>query len=72
MTGPGQMDEEEVLRVELRALKERHSDLKQAIEALEDRPGADMLAVKRLKKRKLALKDRIAAIEDRLLPDIIA
>jgi len=72
MTGPGQMDEEEVLRIELRALQERHSDLKQAIEALEERPGADMLAVKRLKKRKLVLKDRIAAIEDRLFPDIIA
>lgn len=69
-TGP--MDETEVLRAELEALRLQHADLGHAIEALEERPGSDLLTIRRLKKQKLLLKDRIALIEDRLYPDIIA
>ena len=68
----GAMEPEEVARITLEALRQRHRDLDEAIEALEARGGTDPLAVRRLKKRKLALRDRIAAIEDRLTPDIIA
>ncbi len=67
----GAMEPEEVARVTLEALRQRHRDLDLAIEALQAR-GTDPLTVRRLKKRKLALRDRIAAIEDRLTPDIIA
>ena len=69
---PEKMDADDVLRVKLAKLREEHSDLDQAIRALEDRGPSDPLAVRRLKKQKLALKDRIAAIEDKLTPDIIA
>ena len=69
---PDRLDPEEVLRVELAALREQHRDLDDAIAALEGAPLPDMLQVRRLKKRKLALKDRIARIEDALTPDIIA
>ena len=68
----GAMTPEEVARVTLEALRQRHRDLDEAIAALESRGGTDPLSVRRLKKRKLALRDRIAAIEDRLTPDIIA
>ena len=67
----GAMEPEEVARVTLAALRQRHHDLDVAIRALQDQ-GTDPLSVRRLKKRKLALRDRIAAIEDRLTPDIIA
>ncbi len=66
------MEEIEVLRVELEVLKSEHRDLDEAIHALEERGGADMLRLRRLKKQKLQLKDKIARIEDRILPDIIA
>lgn len=69
--GPSSMDDEEIMRVELEGLRERHRDLDLAIEALAEK-GTDPLSVRRLKKRKLALRDRIAFLEDRLTPDIIA
>lgn len=69
---PKQMNHEDVLRVRLAKLRDEHSDLDQAIRALEDRGTSDTLTIRRLKKQKLALKDRIAAIEDELTPDIIA
>ncbi len=68
----GEMDHEEILRVELATLKQEHRDLDEAIHALAQVPGADPLTVKRLKKKKLALKDEITRIEDELTPDIIA
>lgn len=66
-----EMAPEEVMRVELEGLRERHRDLDVAIEALAEK-GTDPLAVRRLKKRKLRLRDRIAYLEDQLTPDIIA
>ena len=66
------MEELEVLRVKLEVLKREHRDLDEAIHALQERGGSDMLTIKRLKKQKLALKARITLLEDRILPDIIA
>ena len=67
-----EMDEEDVLRVELEVLRQKHSDLKAEIEALGEGALGNSLALSRMKKQKLALKDQIARIEDRLTPDIIA
>ena len=53
-------------------LRLEHSDLDNAIQALEDDGLSNELRVKRLKKRKLQLKDEIVRIEDYLPPDIIA
>mgnify|MGYP000288622327 CR=1 FL=1 len=72
MNCPTELDREEVLRVRLAVLRREHRDLDEAIAALQDRPVADQLALRRLKKRKLQLKDQIARIEDELTPDIIA
>ncbi|WP_090113941.1 YdcH family protein [Limimaricola pyoseonensis] len=72
MNQSAKMEEIEVLRVELEVLKREHRDLDEAIHALEERGGTDMLRLRRLKKQKLQLKDRIARIEDRIFPDIIA
>ncbi len=72
MHGPGQMDHEEVLRVELAVLKREHRDLDEAIHVMELAGRSDALTLRRLKKQKLSLKDRIAWIEDELTPDIIA
>lgn len=66
------MKSEDVLRVELEVFKREHSDLDEAIRALQDRSTSDQLTLQRLKKKKLNLKDKIALIEDRLTPDIIA
>lgn len=68
---PAAMEPDEVARIELATLRQRHRDLDTAIEALAER-GTDPLTVRRLKKRKLMLRDRIMALEDRLTPDIIA
>ena len=59
------MDEEDVLRVELEVLRQKHSDLKAEIEALGEGALGNSLALSRMKKQKLALKDQIARIEDR-------
>lgn len=69
---PHQLDHEEVLRVRLDALRQRHRDLDDAIAAMQEKSTGDQLAIRRLKKEKLALKDQIAKIEDELTPDIIA
>jgi hypothetical protein len=53
-------------------LRLEHSDLDNAIQALEGDGLSNELRVKRLKKRKLQLKDEIVRIEDYLTPDIIA
>lgn len=57
-------------RIEI--LRQEHRDLDIAIEALNEAPATDHLAIARLKKRKLRLRDEIAALEDQLIPDIIA
>ena len=63
---------EHEIRQELAQLRQEHSDLDAAIEAMMETGKADHLQVQRLKKRKLILKDRMSALEDMLLPDIIA
>ena len=72
MNTTAKMEQDEVLRVKLAVLQREHRDLDEAIDALQERPNADMLTIRRLKKQKLALKDQISALEDRILPDIIA
>jgi hypothetical protein len=67
-----QMEQDEILRIKLEMLRREHRDLDEAIHALHERGGADMLTLRRLKKQKLALKDQIRLLEDRMLPDIIA
>ncbi len=67
----GQMETDDVLRVELEEFKREHRDLDVAISALEAAAG-DQLTIRRLKKQKLYIKDKIAQLEDRLTPDIIA
>ena len=66
------MKTDDVLKVELEVFRREHSDLDEAIRALQDRGTSDQLTLQRLKKQKLLLKDRIALIEDRLTPEIIA
>lgn len=65
-------DERQALSAELARLREEHSDLDMAIDALDKVGAINQLQVQRLKKRKLYLKDRIIALSDRLTPDIIA
>lgn len=72
MSNAKEMPPEDVLRIELEEFRRQHSDLDEAIVALEEKGTADALTIRRLKKQKLLLKDKIAVIEDKLLPDIIA
>jgi hypothetical protein len=60
------------LEARLVELKQDHSDLDAAVQALSATPLPDMLLIARLKRKKLKLKDEIAGIEDQLNPDIIA
>ncbi|MDG1497632.1 MAG: DUF465 domain-containing protein [Amylibacter sp.] len=66
------MSYNEVLKIELIHLQQKHRDLDSAIEALQNVINSDLLSITRLKRNKLALKDKIARIEDKLTPDIIA
>lgn len=66
------MNEQEMLRQKLAALKSEHRDLDDVIARLVERAPFDQLQMQRLKKRKLWLKDQITHLESRLLPDIIA
>lgn len=72
MNSPQELSHEDVLRVKLEVLRQKHRDLDEAIAALQDQGPAMQLTVLRLKKEKLRLKDQIARIEDELTPDIIA
>jgi hypothetical protein len=60
------------LEARLAELRQDHSDLDAAVQALSATPLPDMLLIARLKRKKLKLKDEIAGIEDQLNPDIIA
>lgn len=72
MSNSSEMPEIDVLHVKLEVLKREHRDLDDAIGALQEKVGHDMLTLKRLKKQKLGLKDQISRLQDRILPDIIA
>lgn len=72
MSQTGEMNHEEILRVELETLRCEHRDLDDAIHALDQTGRGELLTIRRLKRQKLALKDRIRRIEDELTPDIIA
>ena len=58
-------------RLEFARLKQEHSDLSAAIDAM-IATGCDPLQVQRMKKKKLAIKDRLQRLEDGIIPDIIA
>jgi hypothetical protein len=72
MNSPQEMSHEDVLRVKLEVLRQKHRDLDDAIAALQAQGPTTALTVQRLKKEKLRLKDMIVRIEDELTPDIIA
>ena len=72
MQGDINPEEEAQILGEIERLREEHSDLDSAIEALQASGAADRLQLQRLKKRKLALRDRISFLEDQITPDIIA
>ena len=59
------------IRLEFARLKQEHSDLSVAIDAM-IATGSDPLSIQRLKKKKLHIKDRLQRLEDRIIPDIIA
>jgi len=70
----GAMDDldEDALRTILAELRQDHSDLDAAVQAIAQSPLPDMMLISRLKRKKLALKDEIARVESLLTPDIIA
>lgn len=72
MNSPQELSHEDVLRVKLEVLRQKHRDLDEAINALQEKGPSSQLTIQRLKKEKLRLKDHIARIEDELTPDIIA
>ncbi len=72
MNSPQELSHEEVLRIKLEVLRQKHRDLDEAIDALQEKGSNTQLTIQRLKKEKLRLKDQIARIEDELTPDIIA
>jgi hypothetical protein len=63
---------DDALKARLVELRQDHSDLDAAVQAIAISPLPDMLLIARLKRKKLKLKDEIARIEDQLNPDIIA
>ncbi|MCC5993212.1 MAG: DUF465 domain-containing protein [Rhodobacteraceae bacterium] len=72
MNSPEELSHEDVLRVKLQVMRQKHRDLDDAISALQEKGPTQQLTIQRLKKEKLVLKDQIARIEDELTPDIIA
>ena len=65
-------DDAQALHAEVKLMRQEHSDLDAAIEALNHMPVPDQLRIARLKRKKLQLRDEIVKIESRILPDIIA
>ncbi len=72
MNSPEELNHDDVLRIKLEVLRQKHRDLDEAIAALQQQGPGTQLTVQRLKKEKLRLKDQITRIEDELTPDIIA
>ena len=66
------MEDQNALRLRLKALRAEHSDLDGVIARHSESIPFDQLQMQRLKKRKLGLKDQIIQVENMLLPDIIA
>ena len=63
---------DEALEARLAELRQDHSDLDAAIQALSNVPLPELIVIGRFKRKKLILKDEIARVEDYLNPDIIA
>ena len=63
--------EQAEIRLAFAKLKQEHTDLDAAINAM-IATGCDALQIQRMKKKKLALKDKLKQLEDRIIPDIIA
>ncbi len=63
---------DEALEARLAELRQDHSDLDAAIQALSNAPLPELIVIGRFKRKKLILKDEIARVEDYLNPDIIA
>jgi hypothetical protein len=55
----------------LARLRQEHSDLDAAIEAML-KTGCDTLQIQRMKKKKLTMKDQLIRLEGQVIPDIIA
>ena len=66
------MNDNDNLRIKIKALQIEHGDLDHAISAILRDATPDLLRIQRLKKRKLLLKDQIERLNSMLLPDIIA
>ncbi|VAW14349.1 hypothetical protein MNBD_ALPHA11-2364 [hydrothermal vent metagenome] len=58
--------------LELATIRQHHSDLDAAIQALKSSKQDDPMVISRLKKHKLLAKDRIVELEKLLIPDILA
>jgi hypothetical protein len=63
---------EEALETRLAELRQDHSDLDAAIQALSNATLPELLVIGRFKRKKLLLKDEISRVLDYLNPDIIA
>ncbi len=66
------MDENDLLREQLDALRLEHRDLDVAIMAMSEAAYVDQLQLRRMKTRKLRLKDQISRLESKLIPDLNA
>lgn len=71
-TSPSEDVDAALLEAKIKALRDEHRALDQALQALQETAPYDQIGLMRLKRRKLALKDEIAHWEDQLTPDIIA
>lgn len=63
--------EQAAIRLLVARLKQEHSDLDAAIDAMV-KSGSDQLTIQRMKKKKLALKDQLEKLENQIIPNIIA
>jgi hypothetical protein len=63
---------EAALEARLAELRQDHSDLEAAIQALSNAPLPELIVIGRFKRKKLVLKDEISRVLDYLNPDIIA
>lgn len=63
--------EQATIRLLVARLKQEHSDLDAAIDAMV-KSGSDQLTIQRMKKKKLALKDQLEKLENQIIPNIIA